>query len=177
MEFLVLTFVGDDRPGFLQELTEIVTRHQGTWLDSRIINLEGKFAGLVRVGVDNAHLDALVRALKEDAQGRFNLTIDHPTTPAQSKGTRWQLDVVGNDRPGILNETSRALLEHDLNVIELTSDVRPAAMSGTLLFSCSVTIEVAPSISISTLEAQLTTIAEDLSLDIRLEPVAKDESS
>lgn len=181
MEFLVLTFVGDDRRGFVQELTDIVTRHHGTWLDSRMINLEGKFAGLARIGVDPAHLDALVAALKQDAADRFNLTIENPTSTTETdsngngKGKRWQLDVVGNERPGILNATSKALLEHDISVIELTSNVRPAAMSGTLLFACTATIDVDPELSITTLEARLNAIAEDLSLDIRLEPAASNE--
>ena len=48
---LVLTFVGDDRPGLVNAVSQTVAAHGGTWLESRSARLAGKFAGVVLVGV------------------------------------------------------------------------------------------------------------------------------
>ena len=46
---LVLTFVGDDRPGLVNAISQAVAAHAGTWLESRSVRLAGKFAGVVLV--------------------------------------------------------------------------------------------------------------------------------
>jgi glycine cleavage system regulatory protein len=47
--FLVLTVIGDDRPGLVGELSAAIAAHQGNWLESSMSHLAGKFAGIVRV--------------------------------------------------------------------------------------------------------------------------------
>ena len=49
MTSLVLTFVGDDRPGLVNAISEKVVDFGGTWLESRSVRLAGKFAGVVLV--------------------------------------------------------------------------------------------------------------------------------
>ena len=38
---LVLTFVGDDRPGLVSQISQAVAAHGGTWLESRSARLAG----------------------------------------------------------------------------------------------------------------------------------------
>ncbi|MBL8502453.1 MAG: glycine cleavage system protein R, partial [Rhodocyclaceae bacterium] len=47
--FLVLTVIGDDRPGLVGELSAAISSHQGNWLESSMSHLAGKFAGIVKV--------------------------------------------------------------------------------------------------------------------------------
>ena len=61
--FLILTVIGDDRPGLVGELAAVISAHQGNWLESSMAQLAGKFAGIVEVGVDATHADALRLAL------------------------------------------------------------------------------------------------------------------
>ena len=77
---------------------------------------------------------------------------------------------MGNDRPGIIHEVTRALANQQLNVVDLSSDLTRAAMSGMPLFSCIAAIEVAQQLDLDTLQTQLTTIATDLDLDIQFAP-------
>ena len=58
-QHLVLTVIGDDRPGLVGELSTVISAHQGSWLESSMAQLAGKFAGIVEVAVDEAHADAL----------------------------------------------------------------------------------------------------------------------
>ena len=60
---LVLTVIGDDRPGLVEQLATAISRHHGNWLESSMSNLSGKFAGIVCVSVAEEHLVALQAAL------------------------------------------------------------------------------------------------------------------
>ena len=51
--YLVLTVIGDDRPGLVEALAETIAAHEGNWLESRMSHLAGKFAGLLRVSVSS----------------------------------------------------------------------------------------------------------------------------
>ena len=48
---LILTVIGDDRPGLVERLSSVVSQHQGNWLESSMSHLSGKFAGIVRMHV------------------------------------------------------------------------------------------------------------------------------
>ncbi len=61
---LVFTFISDDRPGLIESISDTVARHAGNWLDSRMSQLAGKFAGIIRVGVDEESANDLTRALQ-----------------------------------------------------------------------------------------------------------------
>jgi hypothetical protein len=40
---LILTVIGDDRPGLVGELSAVISAHQGNWLESSMAQLAGKF--------------------------------------------------------------------------------------------------------------------------------------
>jgi glycine cleavage system regulatory protein len=64
---LVLTFVGDDRPGLVNAISEIIAASGGTWLESRSAELAGKFAGILLAAVPEerlAELEASLRSLE-----------------------------------------------------------------------------------------------------------------
>ena len=56
---LIVTIVGPDRPGLVNLISDRVTALGGNWLESRMANLAGQFAG---VGTQFlAHVEAKVR--------------------------------------------------------------------------------------------------------------------
>ena len=63
--YLVLTVIGDDKPGLVEMLADTVARHSGNWLESNMSHLAGKFAGILRVSVADAHADALIQDLQK----------------------------------------------------------------------------------------------------------------
>ncbi|HRP97915.1 MAG TPA: ACT domain-containing protein, partial [Rhodocyclaceae bacterium] len=62
-QFLVLTVIGDDRPGLVEEISTLLTEHGASWLDSSMARLAGKFAGVLTVSVPEANEAALRDAL------------------------------------------------------------------------------------------------------------------
>ena len=61
---LVLTLNGKDRPGMVSILSEVVSNHGATWVESRFINLGGRFAGGAHVEVAEGKADLLMAELK-----------------------------------------------------------------------------------------------------------------
>ena len=61
---LVLTVIGDDKPGLVEALSQAIANNSGNWLESSMSHLAGKFAGILRVSVADAEADKLIAALQ-----------------------------------------------------------------------------------------------------------------
>ena len=67
---LVMTLIGDDRPGIVRSIADQVAADGGNWQESRMAHLAGKFAGIVLVAVHEPQTERLVAALRSlDTQG------------------------------------------------------------------------------------------------------------
>lgn len=166
--YLVLTIIGDDKPGLVELLSETIARHSGNWLESNMAHLAGKFAGILRVSVDDLHADALVQDLQR-LSSVLRLVVEKVsmTEPAASQRTL-RLTLVGNDRPGIIKEISRALAAQHVNVEELTTQCSSAPMSGELLFNAQALLKVPADLDLHDLQRQLERLADDLIVEINL---------
>ncbi len=166
---LLISFIADDRPGLVQGIAETVSAHGGNWLESRMTHLGGKFAGIVNVELAQARVEELQRALRALEALGLMLRIETPPQPvAAVLHTSWRLDIVGQDRPGIVHEFSAALASRRINVVQLRSDITSAPMSAAPLFTASVTIQVPAEIDIDELRERLEAIAEELTIDYAL---------
>ena len=56
---LVLTVIGPDRPGLVSALSNTIAAGGGNWLDSRMANLAGQFAGILLLDVESDRADGL----------------------------------------------------------------------------------------------------------------------
>ena len=56
---LVITVISADKPGLVESLAQVINRHGGNWLESRMARMAGQFAGILRVDVANDQLEAL----------------------------------------------------------------------------------------------------------------------
>ncbi|MCC2101432.1 MAG: amino acid-binding protein, partial [Hyphomicrobiales bacterium] len=56
---MVLTLIGDDKPGLVNAASAAVAAHGGTWLESRLARLAGKFAGIVLIAAPEDRAEAL----------------------------------------------------------------------------------------------------------------------
>ena len=57
--YLVLTAIGDDRPGLVESLSQVITENSGNWLESSMSQLAGKFAGILRVSVSDEDAESV----------------------------------------------------------------------------------------------------------------------
>lgn len=168
--YLVLTVIGDDRPGLVEALAQTIAAHDGNWLESNMSHLAGKFAGILQLSVPDAQADALVLAL-EELPASLRIVIERSSGEAAPVAAEHavRLSLVGNDRPGIVREVSRALAAQQINVEMLETECRSAPMSGESLFHARALLRVPADLSLDAVRSQLERIADDLIVDISVE--------
>lgn len=169
---LVFTFISKDRPGVIEALSERIADHQGSWQESRMIQLAGQFAGIGRLSLPADKLQAVRNSLSSLKSEGIAVSFDDSSAEAPTVVDRGhcQMHILGNDRPGIVREVSRALKLRRINVTELNSNITSAPMTGEALFEAYVKADIPPGCDLDELEEALEEIAELLSIDIDIEP-------
>jgi glycine cleavage system regulatory protein len=166
---LVMTVIGKDRPGLVESVASLVAQHGGNWLESRMCRLGGEFAGLLRIHVGSEQEAALLQALQA-LQGQGLTVVVHPDrahAPA-AQDRLANLEIVGQDRPGIVRQIASALARQSVNVEELATECGSAPMSGETLFKAQAKLLIPESCKLSSLRQELEKIAADLVVDITL---------
>ncbi|MEP7048616.1 MAG: ACT domain-containing protein [Ilumatobacteraceae bacterium] len=167
MATLVLTVVGDDRPGLVDSISGAIRAHGGNWERSQMARLGGKFAGIVQVQVPDAGADELRSALAAlGDQGLLVVAVDQTDIEPAADGHRFTLALVGTDRPGLVHSVSAALAAIGASIEELVTDTTSAPMSGGSLFEATVTVVLPPSLGIDEVRTQLEALADHLMVDI-----------
>lgn len=169
---LVMTVIGADRPGLVQLVASRVADHGGNWLESRMCHLGGQFAGILRVEVASTRVDELVGALHRLEKDGLRVIVhsEGNATTAKADGVVAVLEVVGQDRPGILRSVSGVFAAHEVNVEELASERVSAPMGGGTLFQARATVLLPAKVSVAAVRADLEKIATDLMVDFKVQP-------
>ena len=167
---LVLTFVGDDRPGLISALSRKVAACGGTWLESRSARLAGKFAGVLRVSVADANSMELRSSLRQlETTGLF-LTIEQgtETTVSQPQGRLLKLDLLGHERPGIVRDVTSALSALGVNIEEFASDLESAPFTGIEMFRATARLRSPETLGIEDLRRALERLAGEIMVDLTI---------
>lgn len=169
-KFLVLTIIADDKPGIVETLAATIADQGGNWLESRMSHMAGKFAGILRISIEAAKSDTLQTALAALANQGINVGIEVTAEAGDSIATKdLTLNLVGNDRPGIVKEVSQALAKLGVNVLDLTTNCESAAMSADLLFKTEAHLRVPQGFDADELTDSLEAISNDLMVEISLD--------
>lgn len=162
---LVMTVLGPDRTGLVEAVAQVVAEHGGNWLESRMCRLGGEFAGIVRVAVPKAQQPALEAALGK-LTGLTIVVRTDEAAPSAGPAVLVSLEVVGQDRPGIVREITRALSAQGINVEELETDCSSAPMSGEPLFQAKAEISVPANVALDQLRQTLETALSGLTVEL-----------
>ena len=165
---LVLTVIADDKPGLVESLSQIIASNSGNWLESSMSQLAGKFAGILRVSVDDDRAEDLIEELN-GLSSDIKLIIEKAVYESAVQQSRmYELSLVGNDRPGIIKEISAVLSELGINVERLNTECTPAPMSSDALFKAKATLEVPENVALEQLQNKLEQLADDLIVEIEV---------
>jgi len=165
----IITFIGDDRPGLVEDLAQVIADEGGNWLESRLSQLAGKFAGIIRVSLDDKNAQTFQSALEDLTRKGLSVRVHPADGETASSGRVVVLTAIGPDRPGIVREISAALAARQLNVVEMDSRVSSAPMTAEQLFEAIVHLELPVEASLDELSDTLDQIANSMTLDIRLD--------
>ncbi len=168
---LVLTAIGPDRPGLVEALADTIAVHGGSWDESRMARLAGHFAGVVQVQLPEDRAAGLIAALPGLAARGLVASVVASEEPAlsQAGGATLWLELVGQDRPGIVRDISRALAALAVNVQDLRTTVESAPMSGERLFRARAELAPPAGLSRDSIRKTLERLATDMMVDLTLD--------
>jgi len=166
---IVISVLGNDSPGLVKSLSKIIVAHDGEWIESRMASLAGKFAGILRVDLPATQVRDFQIALQnaEDLglSVIFEESVHSQRTPLQNQ---FEIELIGQDQPGIVHKISSALAQMNANVDELHTEVIEASMSGENLFKADIKLHIASDVKSSEIRELLEDLANELIVDIEL---------
>ena len=169
MTSLILTLIGSDRPGLVEALATTVAAQGGNWLESRMAHLAGKFAGILRLEVDDGQAAPLTAALVALEGRGLKVQVERDDAAPPAAGLRFMVvELEGLDRPGLVKEIAQVLAERGVNIEELVTDRTTAPMSGEAIFRSRAWIYVPAHVDATELRGRLERLAGDLMVQVTL---------
>ncbi len=164
---LVLTVLGPDKPGLVKSLSETLNQFQGNWIESRMAHLAGKFAGLLHVSVPNSQLSSLTAALENLQTETFKIIIEQANSDEIKEADKiLNLELLGQDRSGIIHDITLQLAKLNVNIEELESHIKVASMSGEKLFCAKLKLGLPQNISPETVQDTLEEMSDQFMIDV-----------
>ncbi|MBH3428503.1 glycine cleavage system protein R [Pseudomonas alkylphenolica] len=170
MDHLVLTVIAPDKAGQVERIAQCIAEHNGNWLESRMSRMAGQFAGILKVAVPAESYEELVGALKALEKHEIRVLIAQSGIEPSCTWKPIAMELVGNDRPGIVRDITRLLADQGVNVERLTTEVRPAPMSSEPLFHADALLAMPLTLSLDVLQTKLEALADDLMVELKLRP-------
>jgi glycine cleavage system transcriptional repressor len=175
--FVVLTAVGSDRVGIVDDISGAVSAAGCNIEESKMAVLGGEFAVIMLVSGPEASVDTMTRSLPA-LGGKLGLHVGcHPTRKPRSesgveeKGRPWLLKAVSLDTPGIVHSVTAVLRTHEINIEDLETETAAAPWTGAPMFRLTAHLVVGPFVSIGGLKQELAKLQQEHDLDIVLKPV------
>ena len=167
---IVLTIIADDQPGIIETVSKTLNQHGGNWTQSSMSSLAGQFAGILLASVPEEKTESCLAGLH--ALEALGLRITTHVSDVQidtGKTHEYVLELVGNDRLGIVHDISQVLAAHKVSVNEFETSVEGASMGGGDLFRARAQLSIPEACDLFVLENELEDIANDLMVEISFE--------
>ena len=170
MALLVLSVVGSDRPGLTEALAAAVLTAGGNWLESHLSHLGGLYVGSVLVELDEGGVEGLRSTVSAvDAHG-LEVRIAPAVEGAGVAGEALHLDLVGQDRLGIVKQVTGVLSGLGANIEAFKTWISAEAHSGAPLFHMEARLRLPPDLPVGKVQTALEEISGEIMVDISLNP-------
>ncbi|MEE2732773.1 MAG: ACT domain-containing protein [Pseudomonadota bacterium] len=171
-EYLVISAIGEDKPGIINGLSKAAGDSGCNILDTRMTVLGGEFALIMMISGQTDHVSSAESAIPQVAD-RFGLTtILKRTHPRSSKdaSSPYFISVVSLDHPGIVREIAGFFSERDINIEEMETGTYAAAHTGSPMFSLELAVNVPANLAIAPLKEAFIAFCDERNLDATIEP-------
>ena len=171
--YLVISALGEDRPGIVNRLSKVLLDQGCNIEDSRMTVLGGEFAIMLLVEGKWNTL-AKVENILPELERQLGMTIIAKRTGERATGKNllpYGVDVVAMDHPGIVNNLAEFFAERNINIEDMSTSSYAAAHTGTPMFSVRMTVGIPSDIHIAGLREEFMDYCDDLNLDAVLEPL------
>jgi glycine cleavage system transcriptional repressor len=172
-QLIVLSAIGTDRTGVVQDIAKVVLACGGNIEESRMTTLGAEFATLMLVSGNWHTLDKLERGLEKLGKDD-NLTVTIRKTDAQpTKDDRmpYAVDVVSLDTPGIVFSLASFFASRQIEIADVATRRYAAAHTGAPMFAVQMAINIPATVNLAQLRDEFLELCDRLNLDAILEPV------
>jgi len=169
---LVISAVGKDRPGIVNQLSKVIVDAGCNIEDSRMTVLGGEFALILLVSGqwnEVAKLEGQFKPLDKKLDLVISVKATEPRAP-KDKMVPYSVDVVSMDHPGIVQNVAQFFSTREINIEDLSTWTYAAAHTGTPMFSMNMTISIPATVNIGRLRDEFTRFCDEMNLDATLEP-------
>jgi glycine cleavage system transcriptional repressor len=172
----ILTAIGSDRPGLVDEVSQFIFDAGGNIEDSRMVNLRGQFAMMVLFSATDDRIEQLRGKLGTLNEQTHLTTALHAggsgmSLSASSKSLPYRLTATAIDQSGLVHRISHALRESGVNIESLESHLAAAPYTGAPMFEMELLLTLPPSTPIKALRTQLGQLCDELNIDWQLEAI------
>jgi glycine cleavage system transcriptional repressor len=170
----VLTAVGEDRPGLVEEVSEFLFERGCSIEDSRMANLHGQFAMVMLVAGPEEAIDrvsAEVDALTAGAGVHARLTAVTADATPSSPSLACRFAGRGLDQPGLVHRVAEVFRGFDANIETMETTLEAAPVTGAPLFEMSAVVAVPASASMDALREELGRVCDSINVDWELAPL------
>ena len=168
MNEIVVTAVGEDRPGIVAALTGALLEIGGNLADVRAALLRGSFATMLAVsvpdGVDARQVERHLRPTAERLALGLYVAPAAPVHPGPAR-SRALLSVYGADRPGIVHGIAQALAERGANILDLSARL----VGDPPIYVLGIEMELPDGLTADALHAQLAPVAAAHGVELALD--------
>jgi glycine cleavage system regulatory protein len=167
---VILTALGSDRPGLTRALADAVFAAGGNWLESHLSHLGGQYVGSVLVELESDAVPTLEQAIQGiDAAGLHVAIVPAADTPAPASAPL-VLELVGQDRPGIVREVTAVLTGLQVNIEDFATSTGHGSWSGEPIFRASARLSLPPDTAADDVRTALEAISGEIMVDFSITP-------
>ena len=170
---LVISALGEDRPGLVNDLSLAVFNSGCNIVDSRMTVLGGDFAILLLVSGNWNNLAKLEGQLGK-LEERLTLTISSKRTEPRTESRMalpYTVEVVSLDHPGIVYRLANFFSTRGITIHDLNTTSYAAAHTGTPMFAVNMTVDIPAEVHIAVLREEFMVFCDELNLDAIIEPI------
>lgn len=171
-QYLILSAVGSDRPGLVDEVSEFIFQRGGNIEDSRMVNLRGQFAMMVLIGGAEAVMSRIRHELPHlISKSRLHAELRPAVAPVEARAASarpFKLVATAMDQAGLVHRIAHLLRSMEVNIESLHTRLAAAPYTGSPVFEMELLVSVPQGTSIAKLREQLGHLCDELNIDWEL---------
>lgn len=172
-QLIVLSAIGNDRSGVVNDISKVILDCGGNIEESRMSALGNEFAMLLLISGNWHTLTKLESELDKLTEAHaLNVTIRKTAERNEKKDCMpYGIDVVALDQPGIVFNLANYFASRRIDIAELATRRYAAAHTGAAMFSVQMTVNIPSTEHLSQVRDEFMELCDQLNLDAIMEPV------
>ena len=170
---LVISAIGEDRPGIVDALSQAILDCGCNIGDSRMSVLGGEFA-IIMILSGNWNAVVKLESVLSRLEKKLDLRLQSKRTGPRKETSNlipYGVEVVAIDQPGIVHDIANFFARREINIEDVYTSCYPAPHTGAPMFTLHMTVGIPADTSIATVRGEFMDFCDELNLDAMLAPV------